>query len=107
MTDALSPSKDQAELFGQLAKELQNQTGQAKRKTDAAEKQEADDRSRIVRWTLAAFGLYLAAIVLTLFAKAIIPGHWDEAVAVEIDVLKTIMPILTLVLGYYFSRTPR
>ena len=70
--------------------------------------QETDDRSWIVRWTVGGFCLYIILVVATVLLRGFYPSQLGDAVAIEVELLKTaIMPLMTLVLGYFFSRPNR
>lgn len=72
------------------------------------QQQEADDRSTITRWVMWTFFAWLFAILASLICRAVFSDRWAEAVSIEIEVLKiAIIPIVTFVLGYYFSRSTR
>ncbi len=74
----------------------------------AIARKEADDRSWIVKWFVRGFCGYVLLIFVTLVLRAFFPGAFGDAVTIEVELLKTaIMPLMTLVLGYFFSRPNR
>ncbi len=86
----------------------EEQSIEAVRAGKTPQQQEADDRSWIVKWVVGGFCGYISLIVLTLGLRAWFSGSCDDAVAIEVELLKTaIMPLMTLVLGYFFSRPNR
>jgi hypothetical protein len=75
---------------------------------DEAAKREVADRSWIARAIIGAFLAALAAIFGLIIARAIAPGRWDEAVTLAVELFKIgLLPVVTLVLGFYFGRSDR
>lgn len=73
---------------------------------DYAARRQADDRSKIAHVIVYLF----AGLVSVFFAFVILEPHFtetsSEASSLMLDALKTlVLPILTLVLGYYFGST--
>ena len=71
---------------------------------DYAARRQADDRSKIAHVIIYLF----AGLISVFFAFVIMEPHFSEtpsqASALMLDALKTlVLPILTLVLGYYFG----
>jgi hypothetical protein len=81
------------EGFSRLAERVQ----QSSRVADA--KSEAEDRSWIARLILWVF----AGILI---AEGIVTKEWTQVATQAADLVKTsVLPVVTLVLGYYFGRS--
>jgi hypothetical protein len=73
---------------------------------DEVSHREADDRSWIARQIIWVFvGVIVAGLgILTWGAQE--TGEWEDAADQAIDLIKsTVLPVVTLVLGYYFGRS--
>lgn len=69
------------------------------------QQQEADDRSMITRVVIQVFGASLGGVLLVIIIVAIASGEYVALAEKAIDLLKSVvLPIVTLVLGYYFGR---
>lgn len=70
------------------------------------EQREADDRSYITRTVMAAlrYGLPIT-VVLLLVLSWLEPAAAPEAIKAVVEIFKSVLlPVMTLVLGYYFGR---
>lgn len=75
---------------------------------EAVSAREADDRSMIAKWVMRGAGASVAAVYLFLILKAWATGDWNASAQVAVEILKSvILPVVTLVLGYYFGRSGR
>ena len=73
---------------------------------DASLAREAGDRSWIARTIIWIFVGVIAAGLGILVAGAAMTGEWQDAGDQTVDLIKsTVLPIVTLVLGYYFGRS--
>ncbi len=88
------------------AREQVRQSAQALERSAA--NQEADDRSLITRVVIGVFGASIAAVLSLIAGLALYSGNTDQAAAHSVDLLKSVvLPVVTLVLGYYFGRAAR
>lgn len=69
------------------------------------QKQEADDRSMITRVVIQVFGYSIAGVLAVIVIIAVASGQYGQVAEKAVDLLKSVvLPIVTLVLGYYFGR---
>ena len=69
-------------------------------------RREADDRSWIAKVIIGVFVAVIFAGLGILVAGAAMTGKWDAAATQAVDLIKSaVLPIVTLVLGYYFGRS--
>ena len=62
----------------------------------------------IAKWVMRGAGASIAAVYLFLFVKAVVTGAWEASAQTSVEILKSvILPVVTLVLGYYFGRAGR
>ncbi len=74
----------------------------------AAPTQVDTDRSWITRLVLRVFAAAIAAYVLFLLLQGIVPGASTTIASATESMIKTIIvPIVTLVLGYYFGQSSK
>lgn len=90
--------------------------GRIVREREAAERAETDlkrreqtqeilDRSAITNTVMVVFGLALIGSLALLLLAGLLSGKWDTLAAAISDILKSVLlPVVTLVLGYYFGR---
>jgi type VI protein secretion system component VasF len=72
---------------------------------DSGQKQEADDRSMITRVVIIVFGCSMLAVLAVIVLGSIMSQKYEDLGDKAVDLLKsTVLPIVTLVLGYYFGR---
>jgi hypothetical protein len=72
---------------------------------DRAAGREIEDRSNIAGTVMTVFLLALPLSILFLFILSFLENANKDAIAAIADILKSVlMPIMTLVLGYYFGR---
>ena len=75
---------------------------------DEVSRREADDRSWIARRIIWVFLGVIAAGLSILVAGASMTGEWQDAGDQAVDLIKsTVLPVVTLVLGYYFGRSAK
>lgn len=89
-----------------------NQSGanaaRAKAAAMTAAEREDDDRSWIARAIIRVFVGVLAVGLATLVLNGLMTGDWQNVTTQVIDLIKsTVLPVVTLVLGYYFGRSGR
>jgi len=66
---------------------------------------ESADRSAITTTVMTVFGLALLGSLVVLLLAGLFSGRWETLAPSVTDILKPVLlPILTLVLGYYFGR---
>ena len=70
------------------------------------EEREADDRSHITRTVMDVLRWGLPAAILLLLLLAVLePSSSSESIKAGVEIFKAVLlPIMTLVLGYYFGR---
>lgn len=101
---AAPPAEDVEALRRQIA-EARAQVQMTARAIDQGVAQETSDRSMITRVVIQVFGWSIAAVLLAILAAAYASGKWDTVSTQATDLLKSVvLPIVTLVLGYYFGR---
>lgn len=67
-----------------------------------------DDRSWIARRMMVIFTIVVALVIMFNLIRGFQTGQWDKAAEAIAEVLKTTMlPIVTLVLGYYFGQSSK
>jgi hypothetical protein len=70
--------------------------------------QEADDRSWIARRVINGFAVSIACVLVLIAVGGAMTGQWSSVIAAAVDIIKSaVVPIVTLVLGYYFGRSSR
>ena len=70
--------------------------------------QEANDRSRIARVVIYGFGACILLTFVPIFIGAFRSNNWHDAMLAGTDVLKSaVLPVVTLILGYYFGRASK
>jgi len=86
------------------------------REREAAERAESDirrreqaqeiiDRSAITNTVMTVFGLALILCLAILLLAGLISGKWETLGSAVADILKSVLlPVVTLVLGYYTGR---
>ena len=102
---AAAAAPDVAALQQQLTQARSQVQQTAQVLEQSAAKQEADDRSMITRVIIFVFGGSMAAVLVTIVGLAIYSGKTDLVAEQVVDLLKSVvLPVVTLVLGYYFGR---
>lgn len=67
-----------------------------------------DDRSWIARRIMLIFTTVVTLVIVFNLVRGFQTGQWDKAAEAIAEVLKTTMlPIVTLVLGYYFGQSSK
>lgn len=80
----------------------------AKQEVDAyAARLMAEDRSWIAKFMLWIFGILVIATLAGITASPLITPDWKTLAPLLLEVAKTILPVVTLVLGFYFGRSDR
>jgi hypothetical protein len=75
---------------------------------DDAKRRYADDRSWIAKRIMLIFTAVVGLVILLNIMRGIWTGQWDKATDASGELLKTTMlPIVTLVLGYYFGQSSK
>jgi hypothetical protein len=102
----VQPPNDELDAVRRQLEEAREQMVRTATAIDTSmQKQEADDRSMITRVVIQVFGYSLGGVLLVIAGLAMLSGEHREAQASAIDLLKSVvLPIVTLVLGYYFGR---
>ncbi len=74
-----------------------------------AAQQEADDRSQIARLIINIFVGAVAAVLILLALEGFLDRlSWPDVTTKAADLIKTsVLPVVTLVLGYYFGRSAK
>lgn len=99
-----APDQDVEALRRQIA-ETRAQLAQTARAMDQGQIQEVEDRSMITRVVILVFGGSIGAVLLAIVIAGIASGKAENIAAQAADLLKSVvLPIVTLVLGYYFGR---
>lgn len=63
------------------------------------------DRSWIARQIIKIFVTVIAAVLVLLATQGVMTGEWGTVAAQAAELIKTaVLPIVTLVLGYYFGQ---
>ena len=66
------------------------------------------DRSFIARIVVLGFGGLIALVMMLSFVAALKTGEWHDFAATAVDLLKSVLlPVVTLILGYYFGRAAK
>jgi hypothetical protein len=66
------------------------------------------DRSWIARWIIRMFVIVVAAVLVILALQGILKGDWTQVASEATDLIKSaVLPIVTLVLGYYFGQADK
>jgi hypothetical protein len=74
----------------------------------AAREQEARDRSHVTATVMAVFLVTLLVSLGALLVGGLVGGGWATIAPHVVDILKSVvLPVVTLVLGYYFGRGGR
>ncbi len=75
---------------------------------EAIAQQEANDRSMITREVMQQFGIAVLAVFALLALSGFMSKDWSKTADQSVDVIKSvILPIVTLVLGYYFGKSAK
>ena len=73
---------------------------------DQVSRREADDRSWIAKRIIGVFVAMIFAGLGILVVGAAMTDEWQNAGDQSVDLIKsTVLPVVTLVLGYYFGRS--
>jgi hypothetical protein len=66
------------------------------------------DRSWIARWIIRMFVIVIAAVLVILTLQGLLNGDWKQVAMEATDLIKSaVLPIVTLVLGYYFGQADK
>ncbi|GAC1344450.1 MAG: hypothetical protein NVSMB18_22060 [Acetobacteraceae bacterium] len=94
--------------IGALIEERVRSTKDAGQRLEANAHQDDSDRSLIASVVVLGFGGCIVLVLVMVFVGAILNGGWHEAMALAVDLLKSVLlPVVTLILGYYFGRAAR
>jgi hypothetical protein len=75
---------------------------------DLSIQQLQQDRSWIARWIIRMFVIVIAAVLVILTLQGLLNGDWTQVATEATDLIKSaVLPIVTLVLGYYFGQADR
>lgn len=100
-------SRELAELKAR-ADELTIKAAATSGRAEAITQQEADDRSMITRHVMQQFGIAALAVFGLLALSGYLGKDWSKPAEQAVDMLKSvILPIVTLVLVYYFGRSSK
>jgi hypothetical protein len=107
----MPPGSDPEAKIAALRQEASNVVTQSKSRPeilDVVARQEAEDRSKITDWVMKGFAGALVLVFVLLVLEAAMTGNWAAVVTQAVEILKSvILPIVTLVLGYYFGRASK
>ncbi len=70
----------------------------------------SDDEQRawIAKWIIWVFAAVVGGELVSLAVQGGLTGKWTETASLSIDLIKsTVLPVVTLVLGYYFGRSAK
>jgi hypothetical protein len=97
---------DPAELLAQIATDRQRSVAVDERTQRTSEEREAEDRSHITRTLMGTLRWGLPATVVMLLLLAWLDSTAaSEAIKAVVEIFKAVLlPVITLVLGYYFGR---
>jgi ABC-type dipeptide/oligopeptide/nickel transport system permease component len=103
-----TPDDFQAQLLARIQR-VEASSGQAARTVeDERNRQQTLDRSWIAKMIIYVFVGAVGAVLLLLFVQAAMTKDWSSVSGTATDLVKsTILPIVTLVLGYYFGQSDR
>ncbi len=89
-----------------LAERFQAETKQSLEELNGA--QFRSDQSFIARFMMWTFGLSIGATILAMTVAPLITQEWKVLVPSPLEVIKiAVVPMFTLVLGYYFAKSGR
>jgi hypothetical protein len=104
-TDGQPPQTTQGSLEALIAATASNAT-QSKVLVQSTDSATDADRSRIARQIINVFVGALLLVLIMLVIQGYMANSWPAAVSQATDLLKTtLLPIVTLVLGYYFGQS--
>jgi len=96
----------QASSLDALIAATANNATQSKVLVQGTESTTDADRSRIAKQIINVFVGALLLVLLLLLFEGHVTGNWSYAASQATDLLKTtLLPIVTLVLGYYFGQS--
>lgn len=97
-----------AELLAQVQRE-RTEVAQAEAEVErAVRQQEMRDRSAVTVMVMFVFAAALLLSLVVLLVAGLASGKWETLAPNVADILKSVvLPIVTLVLGYYFGRGGR
>ena len=99
---------DLAALARRLARSEQATETREAELDRAVREQENRDRSAVTGMVMLVFAGTLVLSLVTFVAAGLFSGKWEVLAPQIVDVLKSIvLPVVTLVLGYYFGRGGR
>lgn len=99
-------SRNPEALLAEIADSKNRTASTAARAQRTSEQQEADDRSHITRTVMGVlrWGVPIT-IGMLLLLSWLEPASAPEAIKAVVEIFKTVLlPVMTLVLGYYFGR---
>ncbi|MGG5818189.1 hypothetical protein [Falsiroseomonas sp. HW251] len=100
-----APSEQDIEALRRQIAQAREQVQQTARAMDQGQIQEMNDRSMITRVVILVFGGSIGAVLLAIVIAGIASGKAEAIATQAVDLLKSVvLPIVTLVLGYYFGR---
>jgi hypothetical protein len=69
---------------------------------------EQEDRSWIAKWIIRMFVITVAAVLVILVLQGLLTKDWLQVSTEATDLIKSaVLPIVTLVLGYYFGQSDK
>jgi hypothetical protein len=69
-------------------------------------RQQEEDRSWIARWIIRVFVIVVGTALVILALQGLLTKDWDKVATEATDLIKSaVLPIVTLVLGYYFGQS--
>lgn len=87
---------------------LASGTSQTVRQLSGDQEQRGKDRSWIARSIIVMFCIAIGAVLFILLVQGIASGDWTKVATEATDPVKSaVLPIVTLVLGYYFGQSDK
>jgi hypothetical protein len=90
-----------------LAQQVDERKTNADRAAAAVPRIGQDDEARrwIAKTIMGIFAGSILLVLMILIVQGILTSHWDTVASQSTDLIKSaVLPIVTLVLGYYFGR---
>lgn len=96
------------DALSRKGQQLRAQTTRVSAELDVIVRQEANDRSMITREVMEKFGYAVLIVFGLLGIEGVMSKDWAEVSKQAVDLLKSVLlPVVTLVLGYYFGRASK
>jgi hypothetical protein len=106
--DHALPVQTKADTLLQHLSAFEPLAAQTRERLSRDQTREDQDRSWIARVIIWIFTGSVAAVLAILLLQGVLTNDWDKVASQSIDLVKsTVLPIATLILGYYFGRAGR